>query len=233
MSEAIFELNASLRSDVGKGASRRLRREAGLIPAIVYGAGKEPTLITLAHNKVIRALENEAFYSHILVINLDNKKEQVVLKDMQRHPFKAKILHMDFLRIKADEKLRMTIPLHFIGEDIAPGVKLEGGAVSHHLTEVEIICLPGDLPEFIKVDMSELKLNDIVHLSKLQLPQGVELTANLEEDDADLPVASIHPPRVVEEIEETAPETAETEITTEVKPEEGKEEKENKEAKKS
>jgi len=234
----IFELSAEARSDIGKGASRRLRRKANLIPAIIYGAGIDPVMISLAHNKIIHALENEAFYSHVLIIDLGGKKEQVILKALQRHPFKQQILHMDFLRIKADEEIIMNIPLHFTNEDICVGVKIEGGAISHNLNEVNISCLPANLPEFLDVDMAECKLNDTIHLSSLQLPQGVTLTANLEEEGSDLPIARVIIPRVAEEIEETAPEESETEVTTEVKPEEegkegeGKEVKEGKEDKK-
>lgn len=219
-----FELEASARSDIGKGASRRLRRKADLIPAIIYGTDKDPVMISLAHNKIIHALENEAFYSHILTVNLAGKKEQVILKAMQRHPFKKQIMHMDFLRIKADEEIIMNIPLHFLNEDICVGVKIEGGVISHDLKEINISCLPTNLPEFIEIDMAECKLNDTIHLSSLKLPQGVTLTADLEEEGADLPVARVIIPRVAEEIEETAPEESETEVTTEVKPEEGAEE---------
>ncbi|MGD9152747.1 MAG: 50S ribosomal protein L25/general stress protein Ctc [Gammaproteobacteria bacterium] len=225
----IFELEAKVRSDIGKGASRRLRRKADLIPAIIYGANQEPFLISLAHNKVIHALENEAFYSHILTLKIDGKTEQVILKDLQRHPYKRKILHMDFLRIKADEELIMNIPLHFINEDMCVGVKIEGGIISHLLNEVSISCLPTDLPEFIEVDMAECKLNDTIHLSSLKLPKGVELTAKLEEEEADLPIARVIMPRVAEEIETEAPEAGETEVTTE-KAEEEKEEGKEKEA---
>lgn len=231
----IFELEAQARSDIGKGASRRLRRKEDLIPAIIYGAGLDPATISLAHNKVIHALENEAFYSHILTVNFAGKKEQVILKALQRHPFKKRILHMDFLRIKADEKIIMNIPLHFINEDICVGVKTDGGVISHDLKEVSISCLPANLPTFIEIDMAECKLNDTIHLSSLKLPQGVELTADLEEEGADLPVARVTIPRVAEEIETTSPEEGETEVTTEVTPEEGaaegKEGKENAESK--
>lgn len=230
----IFELTAELRKDVGKGASRRLRRQADQIPAIIYGAGKQPTMITLPHNKIIHALENEAFYSHILDIKIgDQKKEKVILKDLQRHPYKPHILHIDFLRIKADTKITMNIPLHFINEETCIGVKNEGGVVVHHLNEVNISCLPADLPEFIEVDLAECKLNDIIHLSNLQLPKGAALTTNLEEEGADLPVAGVITPRVAEVIEETAPEAAETEVITEAKEDkEAKTEAEKPEAKK-
>ncbi len=219
----IFELNAEMRHDRGKGASRRLRREAGLVPAIVYGAGKDPVSVSLVHNKVIRALEDESFYSRILTINLEKKKEKVVLKDLQRHPYKRQVLHMDFLRIRSDTELTMNIPLHFIGEDVAPGVKLDGGVIARNVTEIEVRCLPGDLPEFIEVDISNLGLNETIHLSNIKLPEKVTLTADLTSPDNDMSVLSIYIPQVEEEPEEVEP-PVETEITTAKAEEESAEE---------
>lgn len=211
-----FELTAETRSDVGKGASRRLRRIANRVPAIVYGADQDAETISIVQDDLMHALENEAFYSHILTLNLDKKKEQVVLKDLHRHPWKKQLLHADFLRVKADEELYMTVPLHFTGEDAAPGIKLGGGLSSHNLTEIEIKCLPKDLPEYIEVDMSQLELNDSIHLSDLKLPAGVKLATAIQDEDSDSQVAVIHVPRKAEEIEKTAaPEAVETEITTE------------------
>ncbi|WP_177420167.1 50S ribosomal protein L25/general stress protein Ctc [endosymbiont of Lamellibrachia barhami] len=169
-----FEINAQSRTDAGKGASRRLRHQ-GAVPGIIYGADKEPSMITMAHNELAHALENEAFYSHILDLKLDGKSEQVVIKDLQRHPAKPFIMHVDFQRVNMNEKLRMHAPLHFINEDSSPGAKM-GGNFSHSLTDVEITCLPKDLPEFIEVDMADMEIGDSVHLSGLQLPDGVELT---------------------------------------------------------
>lgn len=211
-----FELTAETRSDVGKGASRRLRRIANRVPAIVYGADQNAETISIVHDDFIHALENEAFYSHILTLNLGKKKEQVVLKDLHRHPWKKQLLHADFLRVKADEELHMSIPLHFIGEELAPGIKIGGGNATHNMTEIEIKCLPKDLPEYIDVDMSQLELNDSIHLSDLKLPVGVKLATAILDEDSDSQVAAIHTPRKAEEIEETAaPVAIETEITSE------------------
>jgi len=196
MSDPIFDLKAEVRTDLGKGASRRLRRLKDYMPAIIYGADKDPLSIMINHNSMLHALEHEAFYNHILTIHIDNKKEEVVLKDLQRHPAKRRILHADFQRIKAGEKIHMHIPLHFTGEDIAPGVKVGGGMVSHNLTEVEVTCLPNDLPEFIEVNLSNLELEDIIHLSDLKLPKGVELVALSHGDNEhNQAVAAIHKTR--------------------------------------
>ena len=193
----LFEINAQPRSDMGKGASRRLRRQ-GLVPGIVYGAHRDPEMLSLVHSDMIQHLEHEAFYSHILTLNVgDNKGQQVILKDMQRHPSKPFILHMDFQRVSADEKIRTHVPLHFINEATAVGVKM-GGVVSHHLPDVEISCLPKDLPEYIEVDLAEMEIGDITLMSGLKLPEGVELTALTAGQD-DLPVASIHTGHVGEE----------------------------------
>ena len=198
-----FELNAEPRSDMGKGASRRLRR-AGKVPAIIYGGNKDPEALTLSHNEVFRNLENEAFYSHILTVKSGANETQAILRDLQRHPSKAIIMHMDLQRVSATETLRTSVPIHILGEDIAPGVK-EGGLVSHDLTEVEVECYPKDLPEYIEVDISALEVGDSIHLSALKVPEGVELTELTRVGDHDASVVSIHVKRVVEEIEEEAP----------------------------
>lgn len=205
-----YELNAETRNSVGKGANRRMRREENKIPAVIYGGEKNPTPITVDHNTFIRALENEGFYSHILTLKVDGKAEKVVLKDLHRHPYKPKILHADFQRVSAKTKLTMHIPLHFKGEDEAPGVKDQAGIISHHMTEVEVRCLPADLPEFIEVDVSKLNLDDSVHLSSLKLPKGVEIVALLQGQDFDQPIVSIHKPHIAPEV------VAAEEITTEV-----------------
>ena len=208
-----FELNATSRSDVGKGASRRLRRD-DKVPAIVYGAHQNPKNICLEHNQINLALENEVFYTKILALNIDGKSEQVVLKSLQRHPFRPRILHVDFLRISATEKIIMRIPLHFTGTDVAPGVKQSGGIVSHLMSQVEIRCLPADLPEFIGVDLSKLELNQTVHLSDLILPRGVEIIDLTHKEDK--PVATIYIPSAVEEevAAPTAPVEGEAAATT-------------------
>jgi large subunit ribosomal protein L25 len=202
-----FELNAEPRSDMGKGASRRLRR-AGRVPAIIYGGNKDPEALTLSHNEVLRNLENEAFYSHILTVKSGGNETQAILRDLQRHPSKAIVMHMDLQRVSATETLRTNVPIHIIGEDVAPGVK-EGGLVSHDLPDVEVECYPKDLPEYIEADISSLEVGDSIHLSDLKVPDGVTLTELERGEDHDSSVVSIHAKRIVEEIEEEAP-TAET-----------------------
>lgn len=217
-----FELNAESRHDQGKGASRRLRRQEDKVPGIMYGGGEDPMSLSFQHKQLRKALENEAFASHILTIHIDGKKQQAVLKALQRHPFKPRIQHLDLLRITGKEKINMQIPLHFKGEEIAPGVKLSGGIVSHLLSSLEIRCLPADLPEYIEIDLSQLNVDESIHLSDLKLPQGVEIVSLLQGTDAehDLAVASLHLPRAaaaedlttapvaseVPAIEQTAPE---------------------------
>lgn len=192
-----FVVEAETRGDMGKGASRRLRRE-GKVPAVLYGGTKDPVALTLDHADLLKHIEHEAFFSHILTVKVDGKDESAVLKDMQRHPAKPIVLHVDLQRVSATEKLRMHVPLHFANEETSPGVK-QGGLVTHNLTEVEITCLPKDLPEFIDVDLGNLELNGSVHLSDLVLPKGVELVELLHGADHDLPVVSIHLPRGAKE----------------------------------
>lgn len=203
-----FELNAEIRQDKGKGASRRLRRD-NKVPAILYGAGEDAVSLTLQHNIMMQNLENEAFYSHILTVNVDGKVEKAVLKDLQRHPFKPSLIHVDLQRINENEKLRMHVPVHFVGENVAPGVKA-GGIVSHLANDVEISCLPKHLPEFIEADLSTLNVDEALHLSDLKLPEGVELLALMHGEDHDHSVASIHMPRgTSEETEDEGEEAAE------------------------
>ena len=195
-----FELTAELREDIGKGASRRLRR-SGKVPAVLYGGGRKPRALTLDHTKLLHQMEQEAFYNSVLTINVGKETQAAIVKDVQRHPAKRHIWHVDFQRILADEKIRMQVPFHFIGEDVAPGVKTGGGVVSHVMSEVEISCLPKDLPEYLDVDVSALELDQIIHLSEITVPDGVELLAlshgDVEHDPA---VVTIHRPRV--EVEE-------------------------------
>jgi large subunit ribosomal protein L25 len=182
-----FDVNAKPRQDGGKGASRRLRRQ-GLVPAIVYGGHREPEMISLVHNELVQQLDREAFYSSLLDLKLGDKADKVVIKDLQRHPAKPFILHVDFQRVSADEKIRMMVPLHCRNEDSAAGVKA-GGVVSHNLTEIEISCLPKDLPEYLEIDMAEMEIGDLVHLSEIPLPEGVELA---HAPDPDVPVVIVH-----------------------------------------
>ncbi|MCA1797945.1 MAG: 50S ribosomal protein L25/general stress protein Ctc [Xanthomonadaceae bacterium] len=204
-----FILNAEKRDDQGKGASRRLRR-AGRVPGIIYGGDATPEPISLDHNEMLRNTAHEAFYSHILTVKLGGKDVQALLKDMQRHPAKAQIVHVDLLRVQADKEVRVHVPLHFLNEKTSPGVKTAGGVVSHHLIEVEIECLPKDLPEFIEVDCGTMEIGDALHLTDLKLPEGTELVALMhgEVKDHDQPVVSIHHARVSseEDLSTAAPE---------------------------
>lgn len=190
-----FELDAAVRHDIGKGASRRLRREEK-VPGVVYGGGKDTVSLSFEHKQIAKSLESEAFYSQILHLKTGTESERVILKDVQRHPYKPRILHIDFQRVRADEKLHMHIPLHFVGADMAPGVKA-GGVISHIVNDVEISCLPDNLPEYIEIDIADMQLNQILHLSDIKLPAGVELVALVHGDDK--PIVSIHVPRVEEE----------------------------------
>ena len=199
-----FDLIAEIREDQGKGASRRLRHE-GKVPAIIYGAGRPPRALTFDHNKVLRQLESESFYSSVLNIKVGEKSQAAILKDLQRHPAKNVIMHMDFQRIVEDEAIRMNVPLHFIGEDIAPGVKLGGGSVSHLMSDVEVVCLPKHLPEFLEVDVSNLELDQMVHLSEIKLPEGVEIPQLAQGSEYDQAVVSIHVIKVRAVEEEEAP----------------------------
>ena len=195
MSAEDFIVNAEARDDAGKGASRRLRRLAGKVPAIVYGGKKKPQNIALAHNELVKHLENEAFYSHIIELKVDGKSESVILKDLQRHPAKPVIMHADFLRVSKTKKLNTRAPLHFVNEDSCVGVKMQGGSISRNMTELEISCLPADLPEYIEVDLAAVEAGQIVHISDLTLPKGVESVALSHGADHDLPVATVNKPK--------------------------------------
>jgi len=188
-----FVLNAEVREDQGKGASRRLRREAGKVPAIVYGGAKnrKPQAITLAANELDKALQSEAFFSHVLTLNIGDKAEQVIIKDLQRHPAKPVIYHADFQRVTKSTVITKSVPLHFINEDTCVGVKQQGGKITHNAANVEIKCTPATLPEFIEVDMAEVEAGSILHLSDIKLPKGVtsvQLALGADHDEA---IASI------------------------------------------
>ena len=196
-----FQLNAELRTDMGKGASRRLRH-AGKVPGILYGGKKEPAAVTFPHKDVAKSLEHEAFYSHILTVNVDGKAEKAVLKDLQRHPYKPIIMHLDLQRVTDTDKIRVHVPLHFMGEDVAPGVKLRSGIVNHLMKHVDVTCLAKDLPEYIEVDVSPLEAGESVHISELKLPSGVEIPGLVAGSEHDLPVVTIVLPRAALETEE-------------------------------
>ena len=191
-----FDVVAVPRSDTGKGASRRLRRQ-GMVPAIVYGGHQDPRMIAVAHSQMVRHLEHEAFYSHVLNLQVGEESISVVLKDLQRHPAKPFVLHIDFMRVSQDEKIRMVVPVHFLNEDRSKGLKA-GGNVSHLITELEIACLPKDLPEFIGVDLLEMGVGDVIHLSEISLPEGVALAHAPESDE---PIAVMHGPHAGAETE--------------------------------
>jgi len=187
---SIFELEAESRSDMGKGASRRLRRD-GKVPAVIYGGGEDPQSIALVHSEILKRLDHEAFYSHILTVNIDGKPGNAVLRDMQRHPAKPIIMHMDFQRVDENKPIRVHVPLHFVGEDVAPGAKA-GGLITHELIEVALDVLPRHLPEFIEVDVSALEVGESRHLSDLPLPESGSLVELARGEGHDLPVVSIH-----------------------------------------
>jgi len=199
MSSNEYVFDAQSREALGTGASRRLRHE-GKVPAVVYGDNKPAQSVVLEHNKVWHAAEHENFFSSIIELKIDGKKQQAILKDLQRHPYKQIILHADFLRVAAGKSIHVHVPLHFTGEDVAPGVK-GGGVVSHLINEVEIVTLPKNLPEYLEVDLSAAELDAVIHLSDIKLPEGIELFALAQEDAQDLPIASIHEPKAVAEEE--------------------------------
>ena len=196
---ATNEVNAVSRSVQGTGASRRLRR-AGKLPGILYGANQDAQVIELDHRAIMLQLRQEAFHASILTMNIDGTKQNVLLRDIQMHPWKRQVLHIDFQRVDAKQKIHMRVPLHFINAELAPGVKLGGGIVNHVISELEVSCLPADLPEFVEVDVAELELGDSVHLSDLKLPSGVESVQLGRDDDA--VVANVQVPRAVVEPEE-------------------------------
>jgi len=196
MSTSAFELDVEVRTDLGKGASRRLRRLHNAIPAVLYGADKAPMPLTIDHNAILHATENEAFFSHIITLNIAGKdKELAVIKDLQRHPARQAILHADFLRISEDHAIHVRVPLHFINEDRCPGVKTGGGRILKSMTEIDVSCLPKDLPEYIEVDMLEVELGQTVHLSEIELPEGVSSFALTHGREGDLSVATVQSPR--------------------------------------
>ncbi len=216
---AIFKVNAELRDDLGKGASRRLRR-TNRIPGIIYGAGRDPRAVSVEHHKVLKFIEDEAFFTSILELSADGgKRQKVILRDMQRHPSKPIIMHMDFQRISDDEELHMNIPLHFLNEDDSPAAKTAGIIIAHQITEVEVACLPANLPEYIEIDIVDFKEGDIVRLSDIKLPEGVTLTAFSHGDEAEHDEVVISTTHVVaiatEESTEEAVETTEEEKTEE------------------
>tara|TARA_R110002110_G_scaffold226741_1_gene441063 strand:+ start:43 stop:717 length:675 start_codon:yes stop_codon:yes gene_type:complete len=200
-----FELSAQLRTDLGKGASRRLRRLADLVPAVLYGANAEPVSLSIPHKDLHKSCENEAFFAHIISLDVDGKKENAIVKALQRHPAKDRIMHADFQRVRMDVEISVEVPFHFANEDKCPGVKQEGGTVSHVMSTVQISCLPGDLPEYIEVDVAEMNIGDAIHLSEIKLPNGVQIPElELGEDHDQVVVSVIATRATIEEDEEDA-----------------------------
>lgn len=185
-----YRLSAQSREEAGKGSSRRLRRLEGLVPAIVYGGKNEPKSIQLAHKDLKRALEEEAFYSSIITLEIDGKEEPVILKALQRHPAKPVVLHADFQRASAGTVLKVNVPVHFLNEATCKGVKMQGGVIHHDAVEIEVSCSPKDLPEFIEVDLADVELDQVIHLADIKAPKGVTFVALAH--DSNLPVVSIH-----------------------------------------
>ena len=201
-------LTAELREDVGKGASRRLRRLGNNVPAIIYGAEDAPQNLTLAVNELTKAMEQEAFYSQILDVVVGGKSNQAVVRDLQRNPSNGRVLHVDFMRISADREIQVSVPLHFVNEENCVGVKIGGGAITHNLTEVEISCLPANLPEYLEVDMEDIDVGTSVHLSDLVLPEGVVIVALTYGEDRDIPAVSVTTRRGGAELEDEELEAA-------------------------
>ncbi|OQK15186.1 50S ribosomal protein L25 [Methyloprofundus sedimenti] len=186
---SVFEFVAVSRENAGTGNAKAIRRK-GNVPAVIYGGSSEPELIELSHNEVMKRLANEAVYSHVLQLNVGGKVQNAILKDMQRHPAKDTVIHMDFMRISMGEKIKVHVPLHFINEEVSKGVKA-GGVVTHSMVELEVLCLPGNLPEYIEVDLTDVEIGDSVHLSDIVVPDGVEVIALSHGEDHNLPVAQI------------------------------------------
>lgn len=212
MSTEEFELSASVRTDLGKGASRRLRRLNNDIPAVLYGGGKDSVSLTIAHKDIAKALENEAFFSHIITLNINSKKEQVVIKALQRHPAKPIIMHADFLRVSAKQAIIVKVPIHFLNEEKCVGVKTSGGNILKTLNEIEVSCLPKDLPEFLEVDMLEIDLGESVHISDIALPEGVTSVALSHGEENDHSVVTVAAPKAIEEEPEVLAEGEEGEV---------------------
>ena len=210
-----FELHAEVRGDLGKGASRRLRRLADHVPAIIYGGDKDPQPLTLIRKDLEKALENEAFYSHVLTINVGKEKQKAILKDLQRHPARESVMHADFLRVNENEAIKINVPIHFINEAKSYGVKTQGGIVQHQATDIEVQCLPSKIPEYIEVDMLKVEIGQIIHLSDITLPEGVVSVALALGEDHDLAIASIIAPKGGSDAEEEEADAAAPEADAE------------------
>ncbi len=206
-----FTLSVQARTISGKSDVNRLRKLEGMVPAIIYGAGKDPKPLTIEHRVLAKALENSAFYSHIIKLNIDNVEENVILKDLQRHPVRDEILHADFMRIRKDKKITVHVPIHFLNEETCIGVKQQGGKILRQLAEIDVLCLPGSLPEYLEIDMKDIELGQSIHLSDVKFPTGVE-SVSLSHDN-DLLVVSVQ--AIKEAVEEEATEEASPEASSE------------------
>ncbi len=216
-----FDLIAEYRDDQGKGASRRLRRD-GKVPAIIYGGGRPPRPLAFDHNKLLHEMESESFYSSVLNVKVGDKSQAAIVKDIQRHPARRQVLHIDLQRIVEDEEIRMNVPLHFVGEETAPGVKA-GGTVSKLMTEVEVTCLPRYLPEYFEIDISELPLDEMLHLSDIKVPEGVEIVELTHGEGHDQPIVTIHVIKAAPVEDEAAEEEESAEVPTVAEDEAGDE----------
>ena len=198
-----IEVNATPRATQGKGASRRLRHQER-VPGILYGGGKPAQNIELDHKELALHLKHEAFHASILSLNLEGEKQQVLLRDIQMHPWRAAVMHVDFQRVAKDKKIHMRVPLHFINAELSPGVKASGGTINHVMTELDVICLPDDLPNYIEVDLSNLELGHSIHISDLKLPPGVVSTQLRAGDDAVVATVVVPKAEVEPEVEVAA-----------------------------
>jgi len=211
---AIYKVDAKLRDDVGKGASRRLRRE-GRVPVVLYGAGRDPRNLTLNHNKVLRLIEDEGFFSSIIEFSADGgAKQKVVIKDMQRHPAKPVIMHMDFMRVDDNQELVMNIPIHFLNADNCPASKVAGIVVDYQIHEIEITCLPKDLPEYFEVDLANFDVGDSVMLSEIDMPEGVKAMAFLRTEDEEYDEVIVNTATVLDTSDEDDVEEPDVDVPT-------------------
>ena len=202
---ANFIVEAEVRTGSGTAASRRARR-AGQVPVVVYGGGEDEQYLLVDHNKITHQLEVEAFHSALVQIQVDGDLQRAILRDVQMHPYKAQVLHLDFQRVSRKDSITMTVPFHFVGEDVAPGVKIDAGIMTHSMTNIDVTCLGSDLPEYIEVDVSGLELGGSVHLGEIKLPEGVELASTIQESDLELSVASVLAPKKATVVEDDAAE---------------------------
>ena len=209
----LLTIDASQREEVGTSTARRLRRNQDQVPGVLYGGGEEPVHFTIDYRRIAKVVEDEAFFSQILSLSLGDRSEQVVLRELQRHPATEKVVHVDFLRVREDQELQVSIPFHFLNADECVGVRLNGGMVSYNLTEIQVSCLPRDLPEFLEIDLEDLDIGDAVHLSDIELPPGVSFVVLAQGDGRDDQIVNVHMPRgmALDEEEEELVETEEGE----------------------